>query len=219
MPVTRLTWAPGLCGAPDVSTSRPVSQTAVDGATDGNLGNGGLSTILLDNGHEVVVIEETTHFTNNGGKQQVLDNGGVTKSTVSVDKAEEMTKKSMREPVRVTFRMAGDKILDNKTSGSNSGKVDLVWESLLWRGDLFLNIPDGIVVERSKEAFISLLEFGEEHLRCNSIVVCFSKSRPERNVLMRMFMFLGFVTLAPNHPMVPANADEDTLYMAYAINN
>lgn len=227
------TWAPGLCGAPDVRSVRTVSKIADNGVSSGGEGGrgcGGNGVSILDNGHQVV-IEETTKFnkqqttqktqnqtpSNNGDStNQTLDNGAQ-EGGQAVDKAEDITTKSMREPVRVTFKMPSDGQLDNKNNCSQ--KVDLAWEALLWRGDLFLNIPDGIVIEHSKEAFISLLEFGEELLKCNSIVVCFAKSRPERNVLMRMFMFLGFVTLTPNHPMVPQNADEDTIYMAYSINN
>jgi len=87
----------------------------------------------------------------------------------------------------------------------------------LWRENLYLQIPNGIIVERSKEAFVSLLEFGEEELLCSHIVVCFSKNRNERNMLMRMFMFFGFVALPPNHPLAPMDASDEILYMAYSM--
>lgn len=34
---------------------------------------------------------------------------------------------------------------------------------------------------------------------------------------MRMFMFLGFVTLPPKHALIPSDASEDTMYMAYEL--
>lgn len=135
--------------------------------------------------------------------------------------ATELTARSEREPLKVTFRFATP-LPTNANLGLNnlaeSKVVNAEWSALLWRGDLFLTVPNGIVIERSKEAFITLLEFAEEKLRCKSIIVCFSKSRQERNTLIRMFMFLGFVMLPPNQLIVPTlDVQDDTLYMAYSI--
>jgi hypothetical protein len=141
-------------------------------------------------------------------------------SNVAQD-GKELTARSEREPIRVTFRFSN---LTNNANGSaapltnKNAAVDVTqWSALLWRGDLYLNVPNGIAIERSKEAFVTLLEFAEEELYCKSIIVCFAKSRPELNTLMRMFMFLGFVVLPPNHPHAPTDAPDDMLYMAYSI--
>jgi len=130
---------------------------------------------------------------------------------------EELVKRSKKEPVQVTFRFDNLPIFCNANDATTTH-----WSAILWQGDLYLNVPDGIAIERSKEAFVSLLEFAEEQLGCRSIVVCFSKSRPERNTLMRMFMFLGFVLLAPDHAKEAALPDEldlpeDTLFLGYSI--
>jgi len=121
----------------------------------------------------------------------------------------DVTKQSHSEPIRLNFRFKNNNIY------SNTLHPDYGWDALLWKGNMYLQIPSGIQVERSKEAFISLLEFGEDDLNCNNIVVGFSKSRAERNTLMRIFMFLGFVALPPNDPLAPTDASADSLYMAY----
>jgi len=92
------------------------------------------------------------------------------------------------------------------------------WDAILWRETLFIHIPNAIAPDNSKEAFISLLEFAEEELTFKQVTVYFSKDRPDRNILVRLFNFIGFAVLSPNHPLAPSNASEDLLYMAYGIN-
>lgn len=129
-----------------------------------------------------------------------------------------MVARSEHEPVQVTFRFENLPLFSNANDATSTQ-----WAAILWHGDLYLSVPNGIAIERSKEAFVSLLELAEEQLGCKSIVVCFSKSRPERNTLMRMFMFLGFVLLAPNHAKdagLPNELEldgEDTLFLGYSI--
>lgn len=91
------------------------------------------------------------------------------------------------------------------------------WDTLLWQCKLYVQLPNGLMPDGSKEAFVSLLEFAEEDLRCNHVIVCFSKGRSDRPMLIRTFMFFGFICLAPGHELIPSNASEDTLYMAYII--
>ena len=57
---------------------------------------------------------------------------------------------------------------------------EIKWNALLFKGILYLNVPEGLAIERSKEAFVNLLEFAEEELDCSQILVCFSKARTER---------------------------------------
>lgn len=87
------------------------------------------------------------------------------------------------------------------------------WEAAL-RGDgLFVEIPCDPFPEGSKESFIALLEFAEEHLKVGSVFVCFYKSRDDRVKLMRAFSFLGFEMVKPGHALVPSRPD--VLFMAY----
>ena len=93
-----------------------------------------------------------------------------------------------------------------------------------------------------------MIEFAEEELDCSLVIVSFSKTRSETRefplphaclarvltphlslssylsilhtteTLMRMFTFLGFVLLPPKHPLVPLDAPEDLVFMAYDSN-
>ncbi|CAG2172478.1 unnamed protein product [Oppiella nova] len=57
----------------------------------------------------------------------------------------------------------------------------------------------------------------EDELQCERVTVYFDKNRSDRNSLMRLFSFIGFSVLAPNHSMAPEDTSEDMLYMAYSI--
>lgn len=93
--------------------------------------------------------------------------------------------------------------------------LEVTWETLLVDGRLFVEIPSGILPEGSKESFVTLLEYAEEVLKCDHVIVCFKKNRTDRASLIRTFMFLGFAVVAPGSALVPTSAD--LLYMAYAI--
>jgi len=204
---TVLTWAQEHCGAPDVPhAGQTASKSSNNSSTVGNhVVEVSPSSSLVSVEVEDVVCDVNADNDSNGG-------GGFV--------ATELTARSEREPLKVTFRFATPlpKNVNLGINNTESKVVNAEWSALLWRGDLFLTVPNGIVIERSKEAFITLLEFAEEKLRCKSIIVCFSKSRQERNTLIRMFMFLGFVMLPPNQLIVPTlDVQDDTLYMAYSI--
>ncbi|XP_073680575.1 LOW QUALITY PROTEIN: ornithine decarboxylase antizyme 1b [Garra rufa] len=87
------------------------------------------------------------------------------------------------------------------------------WEAVLRGSGLFVEISCETFPEGSKESFISLLEFAEEHLKVVSVFVCFYKNRDDRVKLVRTFSFLGFEMVKPGHALVPARPD--VLFMAY----
>ncbi|TRY97143.1 hypothetical protein DNTS_032794 [Danionella cerebrum] len=87
------------------------------------------------------------------------------------------------------------------------------WTAALQGEGLFLEIAGDPFPEGSKESFVSLLEFAEEHLKVVSVFVCFYKSRDDRVKLVRTFSFLGFEMVKPGHALVPARPD--VLFMAY----
>jgi len=127
---------------------------------------------------------------------------------------EDLVGHSDESPIQMTFSYAWTS--KACSSSPRLGSVNEVkWNAVLFKGILYLNVPDGLVIERSKEAFVTLLEFAEEELDCSQILICFSKNRTERQSLMRMFMFLGFVLLPHQHPLIPIDAADDKMYMAY----
>jgi len=93
----------------------------------------------------------------------------------------------------------------------------VLWETVLWQGRLYIQLPSCLLPEGSKEGFVSLLEYAEEVLKCSHIILCFKKDRTDRALLVRTFMFLGFAPLAPGNSLVPRKADPGNLYMLYTI--
>jgi len=89
------------------------------------------------------------------------------------------------------------------------------WETLLIGKTLFIEIPSDILPEGSKESFVSVLEHAEEELGCSKVIVCFKKNRDDRESLIRTFMFLGFVLVAPGTHQLAVSGD--LMYLAYSI--
>ncbi|XP_067279943.1 LOW QUALITY PROTEIN: ornithine decarboxylase antizyme 1b [Pseudorasbora parva] len=95
------------------------------------------------------------------------------------------------------------------------------WEAALRGEGLFVEMPSDPFPEGSKESFISLLEFAEEHLKVLRVFVCFYKNRDDRVKLVRTFSFLGFEMVKPSHSLTSADpwlisARPDVLFMAYS---
>ncbi|XP_014230882.1 ornithine decarboxylase antizyme 1, partial [Trichogramma pretiosum] len=109
------------------------------------------------------------------------------------------------ESLRLTFNLQ----LTESTS--------VEWETVVWRGCMYIRVPSCLLPEGSKEGFVSLLEYAEETLHCTNIVLCLRKDRSDRAMLVRTFMFLGFSVLPPDHQLVPPGSDSGNLYMLYAI--
>lgn len=92
---------------------------------------------------------------------------------------------------------------------------EVTWETLLIDKTLFIEIPADILPEGSKESFVTLLEYAEEVLSCSHVIVCFKKNRGERASLVRTFMFLGFVPVAPGMHRLAVKSD--LMYLSYTI--
>lgn len=86
-------------------------------------------------------------------------------------------------------------------------KVHVKWETILRKGTLYVEVPSGILPEGSKESLVTLLEYAEEKLRCNHVILCFRKDRSDRASLIRTFMFMGFAVVPPGDPLLPHSAD------------
>ncbi|XP_066271066.1 ornithine decarboxylase antizyme 1-like, partial [Branchiostoma lanceolatum] len=89
------------------------------------------------------------------------------------------------------------------------------WEAVLWRSVLLVETPAGILPDGSKESFVNLLDYAEEQLQCETVLICFKKDRTDRASLIRVFMFMGLEVVTPGHPDVPDNPDY--FFMAYSI--
>ncbi|CAG9860231.1 unnamed protein product [Phyllotreta striolata] len=103
-------------------------------------------------------------------------------------------------PLRLTFRTARQP-----------------WDAVLRGRTLYVALPAQVLPGGSREAFVSLLEAAEEQLKCEHVVVVFASDRPDRAVLVRTFMFLGFAVLSPTSPLVPPPMATGNVCMLYNI--
>ncbi|CAG0886303.1 unnamed protein product [Cyprideis torosa] len=71
------------------------------------------------------------------------------------------------------------------------------------------------IAASSKEGFVSLLEFAEEELGCEHIVIIIPKRAKERGSLVKTFMFMGFTMLTPAQDQMAR--DPDNVYLDYEI--
>ncbi|XP_065084303.1 LOW QUALITY PROTEIN: ornithine decarboxylase antizyme [Ochlerotatus camptorhynchus] len=98
-----------------------------------------------------------------------------------------------------------------------------VWETVFSPLDniLYVNLPSTMTHEASKHSFISLLEFAEEKLECDGVVLCIRKDRLDRPNLVRTFSFVGFQPISPKTPLAPPHIEEqqknEYLFMIYSI--
>ncbi|XP_048825500.1 LOW QUALITY PROTEIN: ornithine decarboxylase antizyme 2-like [Brienomyrus brachyistius] len=89
------------------------------------------------------------------------------------------------------------------------------WEGVLNADSLFLQVPEGELLESSRESLTSLLQFTEENLKVSHVFLWFPKSREDRLWITKTFHYMGFEVVKPGHPLVPAQAG--LLFMAYSL--
>uniref|UniRef100_A0A7M4ECM9 Ornithine decarboxylase antizyme 2 n=1 Tax=Crocodylus porosus TaxID=8502 RepID=A0A7M4ECM9_CROPO len=89
------------------------------------------------------------------------------------------------------------------------------WDAVLSNQSLFVEIPDGVLADGSKEGLLALLEFAEEKMKVSYVFICFRKSREDRVPLLKTFSFLGFEVVRPDHPYVPSRPD--VIFMVYPL--
>lgn len=112
------------------------------------------------------------------------------------------------KPVRITLKL-------HVTETTYS-----VWDTVLNPDNniLYVALPTVLLPEASKQSFITLLEFAEEKLEVDAVVLCMRKDRLDRPNLVRTFLFLGFQPLSPKSALAPPQkADENNLFLIYNI--
>lgn len=95
-----------------------------------------------------------------------------------------------------------------------------VWDTILnpENNMLYVAVPSVLMPEASKQSFITLLEFAEEKLDVDAVVLCMRKDRLDRPSLVRTFLFLGFQPLSPKSPLAPPQvAGDNNLFLIYRI--
>ncbi|XP_075715545.1 LOW QUALITY PROTEIN: ornithine decarboxylase antizyme 2 [Rhinoderma darwinii] len=133
-----------------------------------------------------------------------------------------------RDPALPAVIYKDEKLTVSQDLPGNDGKPHLVhfqykltevkhssWKAMLSNQSLFVEIPEGILADGSKEGLLALLEFAEEKMDVRYVFICFRKSREDRGPLLKTFSFLGFEIVRPGHPCVPARPE--VLFMVYTL--
>ncbi|XP_017019059.1 LOW QUALITY PROTEIN: ornithine decarboxylase antizyme [Drosophila kikkawai] len=84
---------------------------------------------------------------------------------------------------------------------------------------LYVALPNNLPPAGSKQTFISLLEFAEDKLEVDGIVMAMAKDQPDRARLVEAFLFMGFEPLSRKAPQAPPAAinDNENNYFFYNI--
>ncbi|KAH8356279.1 hypothetical protein KR200_007102, partial [Drosophila serrata] len=84
---------------------------------------------------------------------------------------------------------------------------------------LYVALPKNLPPAGSKQTFISLLEFAEDKLEVDGIVMAMAKDQPDRARLVEAFLFMGFEPLSRKAPQAPPGAinDNENNYFFYNI--
>lgn len=105
--------------------------------------------------------------------------------------------------------------------GSIAQEREIKWQLIKWKEDtVYVQIDSAAFPEGSRASFVQLLEYAEEELECRNVVICFPADHDHRDVIVKTFMFLGFVPMRPGHSLIPSNHIEEApkfMYMGYII--
>ncbi|KAH8321329.1 hypothetical protein KR074_001827, partial [Drosophila pseudoananassae] len=84
---------------------------------------------------------------------------------------------------------------------------------------LYVALPKELPAAGSKQTFVSLLEFAEDKLEVDGVVIAMSKEQPDRVHLIEAFLFMGFEPLSRKAPQAPPAAinDNENNYFFYKI--
>jgi len=95
------------------------------------------------------------------------------------------------------------------------------WECVLnpVNNILYVAIPEVFAPAMSKQTILSLLEFAEDKLDVDAVVLCLRKNHPDRKHLLESFLFMGLEPLSRKSPQAPPAADKDNehFYLIYHI--
>lgn len=130
--------------------------------------------------------------------------------SMSEDDCDEVVKHILhqKKPIRITLKL-------HVTEATFS-----VWDTVLNPDNniLYVALPTILLPEASKQSFITLLEFAEEKLDVDAVVLCMRKDRSDRQNLVRTFLFLGFQPLSAKSPLAPPQTSNDNnLFLIYKI--
>uniref|UniRef100_A0A1A9X499 Ornithine decarboxylase antizyme n=1 Tax=Glossina brevipalpis TaxID=37001 RepID=A0A1A9X499_9MUSC len=201
----------GLCGGPDVPTHH---RTDHDRAS---LLTGYTRKSSVDSAGGSGLFDRSSNRGSNGGSSATSsasdcsDSDGDLQSLYSDDDYQEVVKQILQHehPIRIVIKLH---VTENKFTK---------WESVLnpVNNILYVALPEKLAPEASKETLISLLEFAEDKLEVDAVVMCVRKNRSDRVRLLESFLLMGFEPLSRKTPEAPPAAEKDieNFFLIYRI--
>jgi ornithine decarboxylase antizyme 1 len=208
---------PGLCIAPDVDTTQTTNKQLPSNANlvlanqyNPNVAN---SLEVSNSSHSLLnrfikprnkLVSESSSIISSSSSEGSLDD---------LNESSSCNKKAGFDDFDEIADNADSLLLDFQYAVSVEKQVE--WRTLFLNNILYVDIPQSVLPDGSRDSFVSLLEFAEDKLGCHKVFVCFKRNRVDRAALMRVFMFLGFTIVSPDSKEVPQN--EEIMSMVYTI--
>lgn len=139
------------------------------------------------------------------------EGGDDIQSICSDDEYQEIIKQILRHehPIRIAIKLHINESVYTK------------WESVLnpINNILYVAMPTKLAQEASKDTLLSLLEFAEDKLEVDAVVMCISRKRADRARLLESFLLMGFEPLSRKAVEAPpaAEKDQDNFFLIYRI--
>lgn len=208
----------GLCGIPDVTKERTdhdkashvvdyTRKTSFDSTSSSSSSSEDLNDAEYSEHHSLSFIDEEEE-----GATASIGEKGAKHESDEEDEEDDLISQivAQKSPTRITIKL------------HVTDKISSSWDSVLDHDTniLYVALPKQMTHEASKQSFLSLLEFAEEKLDCDGVVLCIRKDRPDRQNLTRTFLFLGFSPLNPKSELAPPQMEgrnDDHLFLIYNI--
>ncbi|XP_037956996.1 LOW QUALITY PROTEIN: ornithine decarboxylase antizyme [Teleopsis dalmanni] len=130
------------------------------------------------------------------------DGDGDVHSLYSDDDCQEVVKQILQHnhPIRIIIKLH---VTENKFTK---------WESVLnpLNNILYVSMPEELPPEASKQTFVSLLEFAEDKLDVDAVVLIIKKNQTDRARLIETFFIMGFQPLSRKSPMAPPATENNS---------
>ena len=129
----------------------------------------------------------------------------------SDDDCQEVVKEILQhdQPTRISIKLH---VTENKFTE---------WDSVLnpINNILYIEMPEVLPPEASKQTFISLLEFAEEKLEVDAVVLAIRKNTENRARFLETFLIMGFQPLSRKSEFSPPGTenDSDNYFLIYHI--
>uniref|UniRef100_A0A1B0FJV5 Ornithine decarboxylase antizyme n=1 Tax=Glossina morsitans morsitans TaxID=37546 RepID=A0A1B0FJV5_GLOMM len=199
----------GLCGGPDVPTHHRTDHDRASLLT----GYTRKSSVDLAGGSSVFDRNKNGSNSDSGATSAASSDcsDGDLQSLYSDDDYREVVKQILQHehPIRIVIKLH---VTENKFTK---------WESVLnpVNNILYVALPEKLAPEASKETLISLLEFAEDKLEVDAVVMCIRKNRSDRVRLLESFLLMGLEPLSRKDSEAPPAAEKDVenFFLIYRI--